>query len=187
MGGGLAATIASTPEYAPLVSRTAGIILISPLIGLPPENTPSAAKEFVSRYVCKLFPRYQIDHKMSPSIVTRDPAVAKSIEEDPFSFGMGTLEMFAGMLDRGEALRSGKLVLNDGVKSVYTVHGTGDKSTNYESTAKWFESQGTRAPHHKFTPLEGWSHCPYADLPDNRHIFTDDLSEWILERAKASA
>ncbi|EAW10005.1 acylglycerol lipase [Aspergillus clavatus NRRL 1] len=183
MGGGLVATLASTPKYQSLVSRLAGIMLEAPFIGLDPKQQPSVVTVFLGRLAGRILPRFQLVQPMSVETVVRDPAVQKALKEDPFNHTTGTLEMYANMLDRAAALSSGKLVLNTGVKSVYVAHGDGDQVTSYHATKSWFDRQTGKVADRKFQTYEGWSHLLHADLPDNRQEFADDLAEWILARA----
>jgi acylglycerol lipase len=91
--------------------------------------------------------------------------------------------MFANMLDRAADLTSGKLVLNDGIKSVYVAHGTADQVTSYDASKHWFDAQTGKVADRQFKSYEGWSHLLHADLPENRQVFADDIAEWILARA----
>ncbi|GFF90007.1 putative monoglyceride lipase [Aspergillus lentulus] len=182
MGGGLVATLASTPKYQELVSRLRGIMLEAPFIGLDPKQKPSIITVFLGRLAGKLLPRFQLVQPMKVETIVRDPVVQKTLKEDPLNHTTGTLEMFANMLDRAADLTSGKLVLNDGVKSVYVAHGTADQVTSYDASKHWFDAQTGKVADRQFKSYEGWSHLLHADLPENRQVFADDIAEWILAR-----
>ena len=187
MGGGLVATFASTPEYQPLVSSLRGILCLAPLMGLTPEQTPSSVTVFLGRLAGKVLPRFQLVEKMRVESLVRDPEVQRSLKEDPLNHATGTLEMFANMLDRMIALDEGKLVMVDGVQSVFLAHGTGDNCTSYDASKRWFEKQTTRVPEterlHK--TYDGWSHLLHSDLPENVPVYADDIATWILGRSAA--
>ncbi|BCS04507.1 acylglycerol lipase [Aspergillus luchuensis] len=187
MGGGLVATLASTKEYQPLVSSLRGIMLSAPLMGLTPEQTPSWITVFVGRLAGKLLPRFQLVEKMRVETLVRDPAVQKSLAEDPLNHATGTLEMFANMLDRMMELDQGKLTLVDGVQSVFLAHGTGDNCTSYDASKRWYERETARFPEtakmHK--SYDGWSHVLHADLPETYPIYAEDMATWILEKSEA--
>ncbi|KAA8650287.1 hypothetical protein EYZ11_001331 [Aspergillus tanneri] len=182
MGGALVATLASTPKYQDLVSRLGGIILEAPFIGLDPETEPSIITIYMGRLACKILPQFQISQPVKAEAVVRDPAVQQILKNDPLNHGIGTLEMFANMLDRAADLTSGKLKLNDGIRSVYVVHGTNDKVTSYNTSKRWYDSQTGKVADRNFKSYEGWSHLLHADLPENRQLFADDIAQWILAR-----
>lgn len=184
MGGGLVATLASTPEYQPLVSRLGGIMLEAPFIGLTPEQAPYAITVYAGRLFGWLLPWFQISAKMPADRLVRDPAVREVLRTNPLCHGVGTLEMFANMLDRAANLSSGRLVLNEGVKSVFVAHGTADRCTSRDASKNWFDMQTGRVSDRQFKDYEGWSHLLHADLPENRQKFADDIAAWILERSK---
>jgi acylglycerol lipase len=183
MGGGLVATLASTPKYQVLVSRLRGIMLEAPFIGLDPKQKPNIVTVFLGRLAGRLLPRFQLVQPMKVETIVRDPVVQKTLKEDPLNHTTGTLEMFANMLDRAADLTSGKLVLNDGIKSVYVAHGTADQVTSYDASKHWFDAQTGKVADRQFKSYEGWSHLLHADLPENRQVFADDIAEWILARA----
>ncbi|PYH88359.1 alpha/beta hydrolase [Aspergillus ellipticus CBS 707.79] len=188
MGGGLVATLASTPAYASLVSSLRGILLLAPLIGLTPRQTPSSITVFLGRLAGKLLPHFQLTEEMQIEYIVRDPRVQKDLKADPLNHGTGTLEMFANMLDRTADLSAGRLVLGEGVKSVYLAHGSGDGCTSFDASKKWFDMQtgGVKEGEKCFKEYEGWSHVLHMDLPENRQLFADDTARWILEK-RASA
>jgi acylglycerol lipase len=183
MGGGIVLALASLPEYQDLTKDIHGWILESPYIALPPTTQPGSLKVFAGRLAGKLLPHMQLVERMPGSLISRDPAVQKSIDEDELCHGTGTLEMFTHMLDRGASLVSGKYKLNKGVGALWLAHGTADQATSYDASKKWFDAQKT-VPDKTFKSYEGWSHTLHSDLPDNRGVFAQDVGDWILARAE---
>ncbi|PYH42262.1 acylglycerol lipase [Aspergillus saccharolyticus JOP 1030-1] len=186
MGGGLVATLASTPKYQSLVASLRGLILEAPYIGLTPEQTPSSLLVFAGRLAGRLLPHFQLTQKMVIENLVRDPEVQRQIKNDPLNHMTGTLEMFANMLDRAAALTAGKLVLSPGVQSVLVAHGTGDQCTSYEISKRWFDQQTRRVPaqQKKFASYDGWSHIMHADLPELRAVYANDVAAWVVERSQ---
>ncbi|RAL15811.1 acylglycerol lipase [Aspergillus homomorphus CBS 101889] len=186
MGGGLVATLASTPEYQPLVASLRGILLEAPYIGLTPEQTPGSLVVMAGRLAGRLLPHFQLTQKLMIENLVRDPTVQTQIKNDPLNHMTGTLEMFANMLDRAAALTAGKLVLSEGVQSVFVAHGTGDRCTSHDLSQRWFDQQTGRVPprQKQFKSYPGWSHIMHADLPENRQVFANDVAAWILEKAQ---
>lgn len=184
MGGAQVLTLATEPEYADLMPKIRGWLLESPHIALPADAEPSWLKITAGRLAGRLLPTFQIRHKIPADTVSRDPDVQASLDEDPYLWSTGTLQGMAGLLDRAAALNAGKRTLNPGVDSLWLAHGTGDLSTSYEASKKWFDAHCGGCKDATFKTYEGWSHQLHADLPSNRHIFADDVATWILERAK---
>ena len=183
MGGAQVLTLASDSLYQDLMPKVRGWLLESPHIALAPSAEPSALKIRAGRLAGKLLPKWQIKHKMPVEQITRDPAVQKSLNEDPLLRATGTLQGMSGLLDRAAELSAGKRKLNEGVKSLWLAHGTADQSVSYEASKKWFETHCQNVPDATLKTYEGWSHQLHADLPDNRHIFANDVADWVLARA----
>ena len=181
MGGGEALTLASSPEYASVLSQIRGWILESPFIQFPKGYEPSHLKVFVGRLAGKLLPNKKLFNPVPAENCTRDPAVIADLNADKLLHGYGTLEGLSGLLDRTEHLNEGKMKLQKEVRSLWLGHGTGDKATSYEGSKKWFDQQ-TQLEDKEFKTYEGWSHQLHADLPDDRDIFPKDIGDWILAR-----
>ncbi|TVY80746.1 putative monoglyceride lipase [Lachnellula suecica] len=181
MGGGEAITLASDPAYEDLMPSIRGWVLESPFIGFPKGFEPSSITVFFGRLAGKLLPHMKRLSPLPPENLTRDPAVVKSLQEDPLLHDTGTLEGLSGMLDRTANLSGGKTTLNKGVKSIWLGHGTKDMGTSYEASKKWIEAQ-TQVQDKEFKTYEGWYHQLHADLPDNRGVFAKDVGDWILAR-----
>jgi len=184
MGGGIVLTLASSPEYQYLMKDIRGWILESPQIALPPSTQPGVVKVFIGRLAGRMMPHKKLVNKMAVELITRDPVVGQSFEDDALCHNTGTLEMFAGMLDRGAALDSGETTLNDDVNSLVIHHGTGDQVTSFAASKRWIEAQ-TKIPDKTFKPYDGWSHTLHCDLPDNRSVYQKDVGDWIIDRSRA--
>ncbi|CRK43455.1 hypothetical protein BN1723_016190, partial [Verticillium longisporum] len=109
-----------------------------------------------------------------------DPEVVKSVREDPLCHDTGTLEGLAGLLERTDALASGRVRLGSKVRSLFLAHGTGDKTTSWEASRKWFDAQGLQDGRYK--EYEGCYHQLHADLCKDE--FYGDVGDWILERTE---
>jgi acylglycerol lipase len=183
MGGGQVLTLASDPKYEELTSSIRGWILESPFIGFPKGFEPSAVTVFFGRLAGKFFPHLSRHSPLPPENLTRDPNIVKSLKEDKLLHDYGTLEGLAGMLDRTAALNGGHTKLNEGVRSIWCGHGTNDMGTSYEASEAWMKQQ-TQVQDKEFKTYEGWSHQLHADLPDNRHVFANDVGDWIMARLR---
>lgn len=181
MGGGEALILASDPQYADLMKDVRGWLLESPFIDFAKGSEPNPVVVFFGRIIGRIVPTKQRWSGLPPADLTRDPAVVESVKADKLLHDIGTFGGLAGMLDRTDALGQGKTTLNKGVKSVWLAHGTGDKTTSYEGSKKWFERQ-TQLEDKTFKTYEGWSHMLHCDLPDNRLVFAKDVGDWILAR-----
>lgn len=83
MGGGEAVTLASDPLYADLTPQIRGWILESPFIDFTPKSKPNGVTVFFGRLGAKVLPNHQLYQPIPPEDVTRDPAVVKSLTDDP--------------------------------------------------------------------------------------------------------
>lgn len=184
MGGAQVLTLVSDPTYKGLIPKVRGWLLESPHIALVPSAEPSAFKIAAGKLAGRLLPTFKIKHKMPVSEITRDPEVQESLTNDPLLLGTGTLQGMAGLLDRAADLSAGKRTVDEGVKSLWLAHGTGDLSVSYEASKKWFDAHTKNVPDREFKTYEGWSHQLHADMPDNRSIFANDVANWILARAE---
>jgi acylglycerol lipase len=185
MGGAQVLTLMADREgrYADLLPRIRGWLCEAPFIGLAPAEQPSALKVWGARLLGKVMPHAKMVHEIPPENLTRIPEVARSIKEDPLMHNTGTLEGLAGMLDRTEALGSGKARPAEGkVRSLWVGHGTADKGTDYGVTKKWFEECATGVEDRMFKSYEGAYHQLHADI--GKEEFQKDVAEWILERCE---
>ncbi|KAL3440186.1 Alpha/Beta hydrolase protein [Aspergillus insuetus] len=172
MGGGLLATLASTPRYDGLVSQLGGIMLEAPYIDLVPVRRPWIITVTLGRVLSGLFPDFQVRQNVPPHILVRDQEVQNAIRDDRFMYSIGTLEMLAN-------------ILSNHVKALYVAHGTADQLTSYNATKHWFENQANATQEREFKTYDGWSHLLHVDTPGNREIFANDCASWIRKMSKA--
>ncbi|KAK3685018.1 Alpha/Beta hydrolase protein [Podospora appendiculata] len=185
MGGGEALTLACDPKYEDAVVRhVRGWLLESPFIGFAPEEQPSALKVYAGRMAGRLFPRHQMYHQLHPANLSRDPAVAKSLGEDPLLHNTGTLEGLAGLIDRTEALSSGVArPRGTAVRSLWMGHGTVDKATSFAASKRYFDEFTGAVQDKAFKSYEGWYHQLHADGPCSDEFYKD-VGDWILARVE---
>ncbi|CAP73169.1 uncharacterized protein PODANS_2_5790 [Podospora anserina S mat+] len=184
MGGGQVLTFAADPKYESLVEKVRGLLLEAPFIGFSPEERPSRLKITVGRLAGRLMPHFQLAHKIAVEHLTRDQHVQVSIKEDELMHDTGTLEGFAGLLDRTNDLQQGRTKLGkEGVvKSLWVGHGTADKTTWFEATKQWFEGCAGGVKDRTLRAYEGWYHQLHCDGECSGEFF-EDVAGWILERA----
>jgi acylglycerol lipase len=181
MGGAIALALASTPAYAELARVVRGWLMESPYIALPAAAAPPALKVAAGRLAAWVAPRMQLAHRIPPAHLTRDAAVAASLAADKLCFNVGTLETLAAMMERADALASGRYRLNDGVRALWIAHGTADRATDFRASELYCAAQTTVADR-TFKPYTDWSHQLHADLPETRPVFARDVGDWVLAR-----
>jgi acylglycerol lipase len=182
MGGAEVLTLACSPEYADITGQLRGLLTESAHLGFPAGGEPSSITVMLGRLAGRILPKFRKVHIIDPKLLTRDPAVQKSLTDDELCHNTGTLEGLAGLLDRAENLSTGNMRVNDNLRSLWISHGTGDQCTSCPASKKFLEAQ-THIQDREFKPYEGWSHQLHADLPDNRGIFAKDVGDWILARS----
>ena len=142
-----------------------GFIASAPYIALHPASQPSRALVIAGRIALRIMPKFQMEQRLEPDRLCRDPAVGKSYNEDELCHNIGTLEGLSGMIDRGEDLEKGKVVVQEG--SVYVVQGTGDLVTHYDTTRNLFERMPVTDKTLK--TYDGWYHVrQYTRSIDDR-------------------
>ncbi|OTB11668.1 hypothetical protein K445DRAFT_339490 [Daldinia sp. EC12] len=181
MGGGEVLALASTPAFDDIVAKVRGWILEAPFLGFAPAVQPHRLTIVSGRLAARVVPNFTLVRPVPPEHLCRDPAVQASLASDPLLHYTGTLEGLSGMIDRAEALASGKLRLRPRVRSVFLAHGTADMVTSYERVKQWWEQQGKKVEDGKFKSYEGWAHQLHAD--PGKEEFYQDVGDWILERA----
>lgn len=184
MGGGQVLTLLSDGEYEEsVVTKVRGWLLESPFIGFAPEEQPSAIKIFAGRLAGKLLPHQQLVQRIDPENLSRDPRVVESIRGDELMHNTGTLEGFAGLLDRTTALDKGiaKPKKKGVVKAIWFGHGTMDKTTSFESSKRYFDQCLGEVEDKAFRAFEGYYHQLHADGPDSE-VFLREVGDWILKR-----
>lgn len=181
-----------------------GYLLESPFVDFDPKSKPSPFTVFFGRLAGKLLPRRQLTNKLDPALVSRDPAVCKSFDEDELCHDTGTLEGLAGLLDRTAQLSSGKIVVRDeagegGVTRIWIAHGDSDGITDYHASKRLFDALQVKDKEFKTYP--GYYHrCEYGggamqmmndeltlavhDEPgQDKEVFMEDVAQWILARS----
>lgn len=122
-----------------------GFLLESPFVDFDPKSKPSPVTVFFGRVAGKLMAKRQLTNKLDPKLISRDPAVCKQFDEDELCHDTGTLEGLAGLLDRTNALSSGKVVIPDnagegGVTRIWIAHGEQDGITSYPASKRLFSA-----------------------------------------------
>jgi acylglycerol lipase len=122
-----------------------GYLLESPFVDFDPKSKPSFVTVFFGRLAGKLLPHRQLTNKLDPKLISRDPAVCKSFDEDELCHDTGTLEGLAGLLDRTSHLADGKIVIPDdagegGVTRIWIAHGDADGITDYNASKRLAEA-----------------------------------------------
>ena len=131
-----------------------GYVALAPYIALHPVSQPNRALVISGRLALRILPRFQMEQKLEPDRLSRDPSIGKSWDEDELCHNIGTLEGMGGMLDRGEELAKGRVMVTEG--SVYIAHGSGDLITHYETTKEVFEKMPVQDKTLK--TYDGWYH-----------------------------
>ena len=134
--------------------KVRGFIATAPYIALHPASQPSRALVISGRIALKILPNYQMEQRLEPDRLSRDPAIGKSYDDDELCHNIGTLEGLGGMIDRGEELERRKVVVKEG--SVFVAHGTGDLVTHYETTKRVFDEMPLDDKTMK--SYDGWYH-----------------------------
>lgn len=186
MGGGLAITLASRPEYQDSVVRhVRGWLLESPFIGFMKGEEPSALKVFLGRLACKFLPHHQLVERIPPEKLSRDPNVQKMVGSDPLSHDTGTLEAFAGLLDRAIGIDTGSIKMQKGqVRSLWHGAANADMVAGFEPQKKWFDSLGDIVEDKEFKVYDGWYHMIHLDV--GKEEYFKDVANWILARSNNS-
>jgi len=122
-----------------------GYLLESPFVDFDPKSKPSSLTVFFGRVAGKLMAKRQLANKLDPSLISRNAHVCKQFDEDPLCHDTGTLEGLAGLLDRTNALSSGKIVIPDnagegGVTRIWIGHGDKDGITSYLASKRLFDA-----------------------------------------------
>ncbi|KAM7204183.1 Alpha/Beta hydrolase fold [Rhypophila sp. PSN 637] len=183
MGGGEVLTLACDPKYQDdVVKHVRGWLLESPFIGFAKEETPSWLKIFAGRLAGKILPQHQLVHALAPENLSSDPAIVKSLAEDELMHNTGTLEGFAGLLDRTTALTKGLVrPKGEAVKALWIGHGTLDKAVSYELAKMYFDTFTGDVKDKEFKTYEGWFHQLHADGSRSEEFFKD-VGDWVLAR-----
>lgn len=188
---------------ADLLSQIRGFVASAPLIALHPATRPFTLTVLAGRLAGRLLPKFQLVHPLDSKWLSRDPAQNKLWEEDELCHDTGTLEGLAGMLDRGLALESFKVLPREGAgeggrTSLLALHGTGDHVNAYEATKAYVDRADLSDKQLK--TYDGWYHnskcllgssfftivlttTVHAEPGDDKLMFAKDVAEWILQRS----
>ncbi|RYN31175.1 hypothetical protein AA0119_g4827 [Alternaria tenuissima] len=163
-----------------------GFLLESPFVDFDPKSKPSPVTVFFGRVAGKLMAKRQLTNKLDPKLISRDPAVCKQFDEDELCHDTGTLEGLAGLLDRTNALSSGKVVIPDnagegGVTRIWIAHGEQDGITSYPASKRLFSALQVKDK--EFKSYAGCYHRLHDEPSPDKDAFRDDVVNWILARA----
>ena len=153
MGGGETLYYAATGP-AEVRKSIRGYLALAPYIALAPASAPSRALVIAGRLAMKVLPKMQMLQKLKPDFQSRDPEFAKTWVEDELCHDTGTLEGLGGMIDRGEHLDKGVVVVKEG--SIFIAHGSGDLITSYDASKRFFDKLNVQDKTYK--TYEGWYH-----------------------------
>ncbi|XP_014561210.1 hypothetical protein COCVIDRAFT_87475 [Bipolaris victoriae FI3] len=167
-----------------------GYLLESPFVDFDPKSKPSAVTVFFGRLAGKVAGKRQMVNKLESKLISRDPAVCKRFEEDPLCHDTGTLEGLAGLLDRTNALSSGKIVIPDnagegGVTRIWIGHGDKDGITSHAASKRLFDALQVKDKEFKSYP--GHYHRLHEEPSPDKEAFLDDVVNWILARCTDAA
>jgi acylglycerol lipase len=140
MGGGEVLCYAATGP-SDVRKHIRGYLLESPFVDFNAKSKPSFVTVFFGRLAGKLLPHRQMINKLDANLISRDPAVCKSFEEDELCHDTGTLEGLSGLLDRTGQLSSGKIIIPDdagegGVTRIWIAHGDADGITDFSASKR---------------------------------------------------
>ena len=181
MGGGQILQYASKGP-ADVRAQIRGYLAESPLIGLHPSAQPSKFIEVAGKMAAKFLPKRQMVQHLEPKWVCRDEQVCKEYVEDKLCHDTGTLEGLAGMLQRASELDSGIVMPTEG--RFWVGHGDQDHITSYDSSKRLFERLGGKVTDKEFRTYEGHYHKLHAEPGEDKIIFANDVTKWILARSR---
>ncbi|THX32170.1 alpha/beta-hydrolase [Aureobasidium pullulans] len=184
MGGAEILHYASTGP-SEILSQIRGFISSAPLIALHPSTRPFRATVLAGRLAGRVLPKFQLVQKLEPKWLSRDPEQNKLWEQDELCHDTGTLEGLAGMLDRGIQLESFKVMPRDsagegGKIRLLALHGTGDHVNDFAATKAYVEK--SELSDKELRTYDGWYHNMHAEPGDDKLMFANHVSEWILSR-----
>lgn len=189
-----------------ILAQIRGFIASAPLISLHPHTRPFKVTVMAGRLAGRVLPKFQLVNKLDSSYLSRDPAQNKLWEQDELCHDTGTLEGIAGMLDRGIALETFKVLPKEsagegGKTRLLALHGTGDHVNDYESTKAYVE-HCTELSDKELKSYDGWYHnskslsflhslnsnanrpfAVHAEPGDDKLMFANYVSDWILQRS----
>ncbi|OKL59955.1 hypothetical protein UA08_04820 [Talaromyces atroroseus] len=169
--------------------KLAGVIAAAPYISLHPATQPSRLLEISGRIALRILPKMTLKQGVDVKNVSRNPAVLENVERDNgyLFHKTGTLEGFAGMLDRAAWLnglhtKKQKDVVSDGIAGnvppLWVGHGTGDRATWFEASKRLVESLDY-VDDKTFKSYEGAYHKLMNEPDGVGEEMTRDVAEWI--------
>ncbi|KAL6151074.1 hypothetical protein ACJQWK_10768 [Exserohilum turcicum] len=184
MGGGQTLCYAAQGP-AEVRKHIRGYLLESPFVDFDPKSKPSAVTVFLGRLAGKLAGKRQLTNKLNAALLSRDAEACKRLEQDPLCHDTGTLEGLAGMLDRTNALASGKIVIPEGageggVTRIWIAHGDKDGITSYAASRRLFDALPVQDK--EFRSYAGYYHRLHDEPSPDKETFCDDVVKWILAR-----
>lgn len=185
MGGGEVLCYAAQGPHE-VRQHIRGYLLESPFVDFDPKSKPSPVTVFLGRLAGKLLPRRQLTNKLDPALISRDPAVCKSFDEDELCHDTGTLEGLSGLLDRTGQLSSGKIVIRDdagegGVTRIWMAHGDSDGITSYQASKRLFDELQVKDK--EFKTYAGYYHRLHDEPGQDKEVFVADVAQWIVARS----
>lgn len=164
-----------------------GFVASAPWISVHESTRPWKSTVIVGRLAGKILPHRQLVQKLDEKKLSRDPDVCRAWKEDPLCHDTGTLEGFAAALDRGAALEEGRVTIKDGEGEggktrVWVGFGTGDAVLSFDVAKKWYE-EGLKVEDREFHTYEGWYHNLDIEPGEDKVIFANDVSKWVLDRS----
>ncbi|KAI4724227.1 alpha/beta-hydrolase [Aureobasidium sp. EXF-10728] len=187
MGGAEILHYASTGP-SEILSQIRGFIASAPLISLHSDTRPFKATVYAGRLAGRVLPKFQLVQKLDSKWLSRDAEQNKLWEQDELCHDTGTLEGLAGMLDRGLQLESFKVLPKEtagegGKTRLLALHGTSDHVNAYEATKAYVE-QCSELSDKELKSYDGWYHNMHAEPGDDKLLFANHVSEWILQRSE---
>lgn len=142
--GGAEVLLYTASGPSSLVSQLSGTIASAPLIALHPSTRPWSGTVFAGRLAGKLLPRFKMVNKLDGKWLSHDEKQNAEWAADPLNHDTGTLEGLAGMLNRGEVLETGQVVVGEGrhvgsKTRLLVVHGDDDHVNLCAASQKYVE------------------------------------------------
>ncbi|KAH6689281.1 alpha/beta hydrolase [Verticillium dahliae] len=182
MGGGQVATLASDPAYEDLVGSIRGFVPRGPLHRVPRRRGPPApSRSSSASSPAAGLPRQQlVNAHCDAEYFSRDPEGRQERPRGPACATTRAPSRASRACSSGRSAGLGPRPAGEQVRSLFLAHGTGDKTTSWEASRKWFDAQGSRDGRYK--EYEGCYHQLHADLCKDE--FYTDVGDWILERTE---
>lgn len=163
-----------------------GYLAESPYLALHPSSQPSRFTVAAGRLAARIVPKRQMVQRIESKWLSRDPIVNKEWAEDELCHDTGTLEGLGGMLERGDELDKGLIVVREGegeggVTRVFVGHGSEDRVTSFETSMRWFQRLGVKDK--MFKTYDGWYHKRKSPIVLVGLI--KECSDWLYSSRRA--